>query len=66
VSSDRTYQLWSIDDGRAISVGLLGEHPSSVAFTVDPSVAATAYLVTVEPAGGVVAPTSAPVAQATV
>lgn len=66
VPSDRTYQLWSIDGGRAISVGLLGGHPSSVAFTVDPSVATTAYLVTVEPAGGVVAPTSAPVAQATV
>lgn len=62
----RTYQLWSIVDGRAVSVGLLGDHPSTVAFNVDPSVPASAYLVTVEPAGGVVAPTSAPVAKAAV
>lgn len=61
-----TYQLWSMVQGRAVSVGLLGDHPSSVAFSVDPSVPVVAYLVTVEPAGGVVAPTSAPVAKAAV
>lgn len=64
LASGRTYQLWSMVDGRAISVGLLGAHPGTVAFTVDPSMQNAAYLVTVEPAGGVVAPTSAPVAKA--
>lgn len=60
----KTYQLWSIVGGRAVSVGLLGAHPRTAAFTVDPSVAARTYLVTIEPAGGVVAPTTAPVARA--
>lgn len=59
-----TYQLWSMVNGHAISVGLLGPRPTTVAFTVDPASTAKAYLVTVEPAGGVVAPTSAPVAKA--
>ncbi len=62
----RTYQLWSMVNGRFVSVGLLGAHPGTVAFTVDPSVHPAAYLVTVEPAGGVVAPTSSPIAEATI
>jgi hypothetical protein len=61
-----TYQLWAVIGGRAISVGVLGARPAAVAFSVDPAVAAAAYLVTVEPAGGVVAPTSSPIAQARV
>ena len=65
LASDLTYQMWSMVQGRAVSVGLLGARPGTVAFAVDPTVQAKAYLVTVEPAGGVVAPTSAPVAQAT-
>jgi Anti-sigma-K factor rskA len=60
----RIYQLWSVNSGRAISVGLLGAHPTTVAFNVDPAAPANAYLVTVEPSGGVVAPTSAPIARA--
>lgn len=64
LTSDSTYQLWSMLNGRAVSVGLLGAHPDTAAFTVDPSVPTAAYLVTVEPAGGVVAPTSSPIAQA--
>lgn len=59
-----TYQMWSIIAGRAVSVGVLGEHPTTVAFHVDPTAPATDYLVTVEPAGGVVAPTTTPVARA--
>lgn len=58
---DETYQLWSLDAGRAISVSLLGNHPSTVAFSVDPATA-TSFAITVEPAGGVVSPTAAPVA----
>lgn len=61
-----TYQLWSIVAGRAVSVGVLGAHPATVAFTVDPAAPSREFLVTVEPAGGVVAPTSAPVARAAV
>jgi anti-sigma factor RsiW len=61
----RTYQLWSIVGGRAVSVSLLGAHPVTVAFRVDPAAPPQAYLVTIEPAGGVVAPTSPPVAKAT-
>jgi hypothetical protein len=61
--ANSTYQLWSVVRGRAISVALLGPHPVTVAFSVDPGVTATAYLVTVEPAGGVVAPTAPPVAR---
>ena len=61
-----TYQLWAVVEGRAISVGLLGAHPGAAAFSIDPGVPTTAYLMTVEPAGGVVAPTSTPIAQASV
>lgn len=60
----KTYQLWSVKGGTAISVGLLGDHPTTVGFTLGPQLQATDLLVTVEPAGGVVAPTSPPVAQA--
>lgn len=64
LAAGETYQLWSIVGGRAVSVGLLGTKPRTVAFTVDPSVAARTYLVTIEPAGGVLAPTTAPLARA--
>jgi Anti-sigma-K factor rskA, C-terminal/Putative zinc-finger len=59
-----TYQLWAIVDGRPVSVSLLGGHPKTVAFRVDPSAPASEYLVTAEPPGGVVAPTTSPVAKA--
>jgi anti-sigma-K factor RskA len=61
-----TYQLWAVIDGRAISVGVLGAYLGDVAFSVDPAVPAAAYLLTVEPAGGVVTPTASPIAQARV
>lgn len=63
--SAHTYQLWSMVGGRAVSVSLLGAHPGTVAFRVDPAAPPQAYLVTIEPAGGVVAPTSSPIAKAT-
>jgi hypothetical protein len=62
--SDHIYQLWSDISGRPISVGILGAHPTTVAFHIDPAAPGDAYLVTVEPSGGVVAPTSPPIAQA--
>jgi anti-sigma-K factor RskA len=61
-----TYQLWAMIDGQPISVGLLGTHPSTVAFTLDPTDLTNAFAVTVEPAGGSVAPTHPPVASTTV
>ena len=62
--ASRTYQLWSIVDGRAVSAGVLGPDPTTVAFNVDPAAPAQEFLVTVEPAGGVVTPTAAPIAHA--
>ncbi|HXX90150.1 MAG TPA: anti-sigma factor [Acidimicrobiales bacterium] len=60
--ADETYQLWALIGGRAVSLGLLGNAPGTLAFTVggaDPS----GYAITAERAGGVVAPSHAPVAQ---
>jgi hypothetical protein len=65
LTGGRIYQLWSVVSGRAVSVGLLGSHPVTAAFTTDPHAAVSEYLVTVEPSGGVVAPTTSPVARAT-
>jgi hypothetical protein len=62
--ADRIYQLWSDISGRAISVAILGAHPTTVAFNIDPVAPTDAYLVTVEPSGGVVTPTSPPMARA--
>jgi anti-sigma factor RsiW len=64
LDSNLTYQLWTKVAGRAVSVGLLGSRPATVAFTVDPSAHTTVYMVTVEPAGGAVAPTTPVVAKA--
>jgi anti-sigma-K factor RskA len=63
--SAETYQLWAMIDGQPISVGLLGTHPSTVAFTLDPTDLTNAFAVTVEPAGGSLAPTHPPVARTT-
>jgi hypothetical protein len=32
LSGDRTYQLWSLDSGRAVSLGVLGRNPDVVTF----------------------------------
>jgi anti-sigma factor RsiW len=61
-----TYQLWGIIDGRAISLGVLGAHPSTVPFTLDASSSLTAFAITAERAGGVVVSTHTPVAEAKV
>ncbi len=56
---DRTYQLWGVlDDGRAISFGVLGARPQIAAFGLSGPVKALA--ITEETAGGVVAPVKAP------
>jgi anti-sigma-K factor RskA len=61
-----TYQLWAMIDGQPISVGLLGRHPGTASFTLDPTDLTDAFAVTVEPAGGSVAPTRQPMASTTV
>jgi len=49
---DRTYQLWGVIDGNAISLGILGHNPEVELFTVNGPVAQ--LVVTNEVAGGVV------------
>lgn len=56
LDSDRTYQLWGLVNGKAVSLGLLGSDPRVAAFRVDPSV--SRLMVTAEPKGGVPQPTS--------
>jgi len=60
--ADETYQLWGRASSRLISLGVLGSDPTTVAFTVGPSADYRAYVVTAEPAGGVVKTSHRPVA----
>ncbi len=60
--TSETYQLWALIDGRPISLGLLGRHPSYEAFSLG-TARPSEMMVTVEPAGGVVTPDRFPIAQ---
>lgn len=60
--ASKTYQLWAVAGGKAVSLGLLGHAPKLVAFTVNAVRPPTTFAVTVERAQGAVAPTSSPVA----
>lgn len=66
--SSETYQLWAINSGRSISLGLLGTKPRDSAFTTGSSGSQlpSQLGITVEPAGGSVVPSSAMVASGTV
>lgn len=55
LSAGRTYQLWGRIDGKAISLGLLGNRPARASFTVA-AVHPSSLMITVEPAGGVLSP----------
>lgn len=58
----QTYQLWGLIDGGPVSLGLLGTHPHTLAFsygTAHPS----RIMVTIEPAAGVAVPDRTPIAQ---
>lgn len=59
--SDRTYQLWAIQDGRVISAGLLGRDPGVVAFHIDPDLL-EGLVITEEVAGGVAVSEQPPLA----
>jgi hypothetical protein len=45
-----TYQMWGLDNGQIVSLGLLGPHPQVAAFHVDSAV--SRLMVTAEPKGG--------------
>jgi anti-sigma-K factor RskA len=62
--ASRTYQLWAIVRGQAISIGLLGRHPAAAAFEVG-SARAIQVAVTIEPAAGSQTPTSSVIAVGT-
>jgi anti-sigma-K factor RskA len=64
--SAKTYQLWGIINGRAISLGLLGQDPHDAAFTWGGSTEPSKLGITVEPAGGSVVPTGSMLAAGTV
>jgi anti-sigma-K factor RskA len=64
--SDKTYQLWGVFDRRPISLGLLGQSPQQATFTSAGSGGPTALALTVEPAGGSVAPTGSMLGTGTV
>lgn len=66
LSSKTTYQLWAIVGGRPISVGLMGNSPNLVTFTMAGSPSPSALAVTVEPSGGSPIPTSPVVASGAV
>lgn len=57
LGTGRTYQLWGIVGGRAISLGLLGAAPHQAAFTLAGAWRASSLGLTAEPSGGSVMPT---------
>ncbi|MFZ1063794.1 MAG: anti-sigma factor [Acidimicrobiales bacterium] len=65
LASGSTYQLWGLINGTPISIGLMGDKPASVTFTVSGS-KPTLLGITVEPSGGSPTPTGAMVASGTV
>lgn len=68
LASDHTYQVWGIDSGQATSLGLLGAAPDGEALgamRADLS-GVDSLAVTIEPAGGSVQPTTAPILEADV
>ena len=64
--SAKTYQLWGVIHGRAISLGLLGQDPHGAVFTLGGSSHPSKLGITVEPAGGSVVPTGTMLAAGTV
>lgn len=48
-----TYQLWGSISGQLISLGVLGAHPGTMAFSFDSNVKVQVFAITAEQAGGV-------------
>jgi anti-sigma factor RsiW len=55
----KTYQLWGIVGGRPVSLGLMGQSPDQSTFTWAGAAGSSTLGITVEPAGGSLAPTTA-------
>jgi len=64
--SNDTYQLWGFVNGAPISIGVMGDSPSQVAFTLAGSPGPKALAVTIEPAGGSLRPAGSIVASGAV
>lgn len=63
--ADQTYQLWTLSKGQPVSLGLLGPNPNEhSAFRLQPSM--HSLMLTSEPEGGTVAPTTAVLLQGSV
>jgi len=58
LSSKDTYQLWTVNGKRSISLGLLGRAPGQATFTSAGAKSPTTLAITIEPAGGSVYPTA--------
>lgn len=65
LAPDRTYQLWGIVAGRAVSIGVMGRAPHAVAFTLA-GATPSALGITVEPRGGSLTPAATMVAAGSV
>lgn len=61
--SGRTYQLWGLAGGRAVSLGLLGRSPSVVPFSAGGASGLSGFAITDEAASGAVQPSGTPVVQ---
>ncbi len=58
LSANMTYQLWGVVDGQPISLGLLGQSPHQVTFTLAGAPGPSELGINVEPAGGAVVPSA--------
>jgi hypothetical protein len=56
LESDQTYQLWGIVKGSPVSIGVMGNSPGRVTFTMASSPAPTELAVTVQKSGGSLTP----------
>ena len=61
LDQEHVYQLWAIQDGSPVSVGVLDDPKSGAAMELPET--GTTVAITVEPAGGSKQPTSEPIAQ---
>jgi anti-sigma-K factor RskA len=60
-ASGRTYQAWSIIDGKPVSLGVLSQNSGTVTFSADLN-KASAVAISIEPLGGSPAPTQVAIA----
>ena len=60
IDPNHVWQLWSLNDGGAVSLGVTGDHSKSMAFHASPG--AHSFAITVEPSGGSAKATTDPIA----